>query len=340
MALSILTSAPSNNDLAVQIDTEILMQFSKPIDKFSILNGLSIYTIGSQTWTGLMLSQKDALTSDVKSDAGEISTVEFSVAVSGSNIVIYPITKLLPDKVYFIQVAPGNDATRFVSAITVNDPIYSTACSGDIEILSSFTGKQNTIYRLVFTSQSTFDLLKNGEYDDSFVFLPDDEIIIDKKLKIKLSDYFINSDFAELVCFPAEGLDSLCKITFTTAKYEETTTKSIRIEDKLYNININPLSVIKTFPSPNSINNKQCNPIIIKFNRNILSTQDLQDKIKINKLNLYTGAIHGIGFVYEILGDTLKIFMQSVTQNITITSNDIYRANIATNDIKTIYLTT
>lgn len=324
MSISILSSTPNNGDVSVNIDSSIDLVFSKPVDGFSVLNGITIYSIESQTWTGSMMSQKDALTSDVKSVSGEVSAIEFSVAVSGSNVTILPNQPLKQKTEYFIQLAPGSDVTRFVSAQTFDEPIYSDGASGTINLVSSYTGKTNKIYKLAFSSSTEFDLMIDDIYSDTITFSSGSEILIDNSIRLTIDDLFILGDTATINVYASEGLSSLYKISFITSQYTIEAPTSVRIEDKLYASVLNELKVINSIPAPFSINNKKCNPIVIKFNRAIDSLQDLQSCISIHKVSLDNSSIKKIGYVYELNGSILKIYMQSVLTYSEITDVDVY----------------
>jgi hypothetical protein len=328
MALTVLLSEPQNTDISVPIDTKLKLIFSKPVDKFTVLNGITLYSIGAQQWTGSLLSSKDSLTSDVKSDAGQIDVIDFSVEISGANVDIYPTQKLKQTTQYFLQVAPGNDPTRFTSAQTTDTPIYSVAASGQVHITSAYTGNVATTFQLIFTSATDFDLMVGGIFKDSYSSTLNIPVLLNKEISVSIGAGFIANDTATFNVYPAEGLATLCKIAFTTSNYEETAPKSIKIEDKLYANVLNELKIINTIPAPWSMNNQNVNPIIIKFNRDIDSTQDLLEKIKIHKLNIETGDIKKIKFIPELAGNVLKLYMQSVLKSSEISDNAIYDLDI------------
>jgi hypothetical protein len=328
MALTVLLSTPQNNDISIPIDSEMELIFSKPIDKFTVLNGISIYSIGAQSWTGSLLSTKDSLTSDVRSSAGEINIIEFSASVSGANVTIVPSVALNPNTQYYLQVVPGDDTTRFVSAQTTDDPIYSIAATGTVNILSAYSGIITGVYTLVFTSPTEFDVLFDGIFSNSYTFTPANQITIEDNLTLSVSSGFKANDTATINVYAPEGLDSICKITFTTSQYTSSAPTSIKIEDKLYANAINELKVINTIPPALSVNNSNVNPITIKFNRAIDSTQDLTDKVKIHKVNIETGDIKRIRYVAEINGSIVKLYMQSVEQIAEISESHIYGLDI------------
>ena len=328
MALTVLFSSPQSNDISIPIDSNLELVFSKPIDIFTVQNGISLYSIGAQTWTGALLSSKDSLTSDVKSDAGSINVIEFSATISGSTVTIIPLTPLGTYLQYYLQVAPGNDPTRFISTQTTDAPSYSANAVGQVRILSAYTGKISGIYSLLFTSGTTFDLLLDNIFQDSYTFTYDTELLIDNVLTISISNNFIDGDISTINVYTAEGLDSICKVTFTTSQYTVSTPTSIKIEDKLYNNIVNEFKVVSSIPAAMSINHPTIIPIVIKFNRPPNSVQDLTEKIKIHKLNMETGEIKRVKFLIEILGSTVKIYLHSVMQYTEISDLSIYNLNI------------
>jgi hypothetical protein len=328
MAISVLFSSPSNNDISIPIDTIIELIFSKPVDKFTINNGISLYSIGAQTWTGSAMSSKDALTSDVKSDAGQIDIVEFSTIVSGANVKLYPITKLKPTTQYYLQIAPGNDATRFVSAQTTDAPVYSIGVSGEVNVTSIYMGVTAKVYQLLFTSNTSFDLMIGGIYQDSYNYIHNVPLLINGNLNVSITTGFKENDTATINCYPAEGASTLTKILFTTSNYEQTAPTSIRIEDKLYNNVLNEYKITNTIPAPWSSNNAAINPVVIKFNRTIDNTQEILDKVKVHKMHLETGDLKKIIYVPEINGNVLKLYLQSVSNECEITDNAIYELDI------------
>lgn len=317
MSLNLLTCNINNNDIAIPIDTEIELTFSSHIEKFSALNGISIYSIGSQTWTGSMMSQMDSKTSDVKSKADQVNIVEYSYTVSGSNVYIKPNSNLDQKTKYFIQVAPGSDPSRFVTSSTYDEPIYSyvnQSSNGILEILSPFTGKSNCVYTFTFNSNTKFDLSVDGIYDGEYTFEQYKEIKINKNLRISLNGIFASGDTATVHCYAPVGLSTLTKIAFTTSEYIESTVKSTNIEDKLYSAFLSDFKIISTIPSSMSVNNTRVNPIIIKFNRSIdgSNIQDIVDKIRIFKLNFNNGSTKRINFYPQIKDNILKLYLISV----------------------------
>ena len=324
MALSVLLSDPQNNDASVPIDSTLSLTFSKPVDEYSAINGITLYSMGAQTWTGSLLSTKDALTSDVKSGADQLNIATFSIEVSGANVKIIPSQPLLQTTQYFLQVAPGNDPTRFISAQTTDPPLYSAGTSGNITILSPYTGETTGTYTLLFTSNTTFDLMKNGIFTDSYTFTFGNSIEINKNLTISIDSGFNNGDDATINVYPAEGISGLCKITFTTSNYTTSAPRSIRIEDKLYSNQLDRLKITNTIPGHLSVNNLNINPIVIKFNRPIDPLQDFTDKIKIHKLGLDSGIVKKIIVQPKVVGNILKLYLVATEQISEVSETQIF----------------
>lgn len=318
MALTLLTCNINNNDVSVPIDTQIELTFSSPVDEFSLLSGISLFSIGSQTWTGSLLSQKDSKTSDVKSKADQINMVEYSCSVSGSNIILKPLIKLDKKTKYFIQLAPGKDPSRFLTSFTYDLPAYSYAnqtSNGIMEILSSYTGKINCVYTFNFNSYNQFDLLIDGIYDDTYTFEEYKQLTVNKNLNISFNGAFASGDSISLNCYTPVGLDSMVKIAFTTSDYVEATVKSTNIEDKLYAALLSEFKILSTIPSNMSVNNNRINPVIVKFNKDIsqVNVQDILNGIRIYKLNFKNGSTKKLLFYPKVTGDTLKLYLTSVS---------------------------
>ena len=317
MSLNLLTCNINNNDIAIPIDTEIELAFSAPLEKFSILNGISIYSIGSQTWTGSMMSQMDSKTSDVKSASDQINIVEYSYTISGANVYIKPKKNLDQKTKYYIQFAPGTDPTRFITSATYDDPIYTyanQASNGTMEIVSPFTGKSNCVYTFTFSSSTKFDLSIDGIYENEYKFDQYKEFKVNKNLSISLNGIFSSGDVITVHCYAPLGLSTLAKIIFTTSEYAESTVKSTNIEDKLYSSFLSDFKIISTIPSSMSVNNTRINPIIIKFNRSLdgNNIQDILDKIRIFKLSFNNGSTKRINFYPQVKDNILKLYMISV----------------------------
>lgn len=327
MALTVLLSSPQNNDISIPIDSEMQLTFSKPVDEFTVLNGISIYSIGAQTWTGSLLSSKDSLTSDVKSGSDEIDIIEFSAAVSGANVLITPTKSLNANTQYYLQVVPGEDPSRFLSAQTTDAAIYSLGASGTVNILSAYSGILTGIYTLLFTSPTTFDVLFDGIFSNSYTFSTN-PITIEDNLTLSISSGFKLSDTATINVYAPEGLSTICKITFTTSQYQSDAPTSIKIEDKLYANVVNELKVVNTIPPAFSVNNNCVNPVTIKFNRAIDSMQELSEKIKIHKINIETGDIRRIKYTATVNGAIVKLYLESVEHVAEISDAHIYGLDI------------
>lgn len=315
MALQILSSTPTSNAVSVPIDTKIQLGFNNPVDPFTIPYGVSIYSIGANTMTGPLMSELDVSSYDVKDPFDNISMVEYSYTVSGNDVTLTPLEPLSGGLKYYVQVVPGDDVSRFLSTKTFIDPVYSKAVSshnGEMNVTSSYTGAQEAVYLLSITGSGAFDLMKDNIYQDSLTYEEGVEFIIDKKISASINGEFTVGDTIELVCFPAEGVTSIYKISFTTANYTTATVQSTRIEDKIYKNLINNLKIVSIMPAPFSINNERCNPVIVRFNNTLDPLQDLTDQIKVYKANLETGVARKIVNYYQIQGSTLKIYLVSV----------------------------
>lgn len=315
MAFTVLTSSPANGDQAVPLDTSIQLEFSQPPELFTVQNGISLYSIGAQTWTGSMMSQKDAATSDVKSSTDQITLVECSYSVSGSNVTIKPTSLLQKNTQYYIQIAPGTDTAKVLTAATYDTPIYSYATSGNngvIEITSPYTGASNVVYELLFSSDSGFDLMVDGIYKDSYTFVQFQQFLLNKNINISINGTFGIGDIATINLYTPVGLSTLCKFSFVTSEYTSDVPQSTRIEDKLYKALLDELKVVSTIPPSLSVNNTRVNPIIIKFNKQLDQFQDIASSIKVFKINLETGSAKKINYYPQVNGDTVKIYMVTV----------------------------
>lgn len=337
MALALIDSNIKNNDTAVPIDTEIKLEFSLPLELFSIARGISVYTLGSQTWTGSLLSQMDAKTSDVTSTTDQIELVDYTYKIDGSTVTIKPLTQLNKKTKYFIQIAPGTDPYRFLTTSTFDEASYTyiDASDGIVEITKPYIGKDNLIYTLNFTDTNEFDLSVNDIYVDSYTFNYNEEFLLNKQVHISINGSFEDGDIASLNLYAPQGTDSLIKISFTTSDYVESTVKSINIEDKLLSFNTNNFKIVSTIPSNNSLNNSRINPVIIRFNRDIshLDPYELMEKIRIFKVNLDSGTTKNITFQPRIKGRELKLYMISTNSLSEIGNLPIYEVmnNLAPN---------
>ena len=330
MSFNLLTCNINNNDISIPIDTNIELSFSSPVEEFSVPNGISIYSLSSQTWTGSLMSQMDSKTSDVKSQADQVNIVEYSYTVSGSNVYIKP-NKPLEQKIkYYIQLAPGLDPSRFVTASTYDAPNYNyinpSISTGLVEVTSPYSGKSNCIFTLTFNNQNEFDLSINNIYDGTHRFTQYKEFTINKMLNISINGIFNNGDTVVINCYAPVGLSTINKIAFTTSEYIEATVKSTNIEDKLYASMLSEFKIVSTIPSSMSVNNNRVNPIIIKFNKtlNAVNLSDIVEKIRIFKLNFSNGSTKKITFYPKADGNILKLYMVSVDNLSEITSLPIY----------------
>lgn len=312
MALNVLNITPVDKSINIPIDSTFLVEFDSPIDPFTILNGISIYTIADGLWSGpdtAILENHDGTT-------GDYIQASFSYTLEDNKVFLKPIEPLLKEKTYFITVLPGNDSTRFVSSSTVSDPTYikSTASSGSCEILSSYTGTNNSTFTIDITGVNTVDITKGLEYLGEFTFTPGVELDFGE-LSISLNNLFDIGDQIIINVFKASGVTTIYKTSFETSKYITLTPQSTSLTVPPGNILsqlVTPLKIIGTIPEDLSVNNEKCNPVVIKFNKPIKPDDNIIDKIKIKRTSVDTSVINSISFYYKITNNTLKIFMTNV----------------------------
>lgn len=315
MSLQLLSTSPANNAIDTTIDSKIEIGFNAEIDPFTIPFGISVYSIGPSTMTGPLMAELDVHSSDVNTPFDNISILDYSYEVSGSNVILTPITPFKSQTKYYVQVVPGNDINRFLSLKTFSDVVYSRSDSnddGEVNITSSFTGSTGCTYLLSMGASGTFDLSKDRMYVDSYTFVDGVEFTLDKKINISINGAFSIDDTAEFHVYPASGVEAIYKISFLTTSYKTAIVKSTRIEDKLYKRLVADLKVISIIPSPLSINNERCNPVIIKFSKNLNTAQDFTDLVKVFKADIETGLTRKVTSYCSVNNDTLKIYLVSV----------------------------
>jgi len=309
--LEITSILPLNNSVNIPIDQKITIEFNEPIDIFSIINGISVYTTSDGVWSGPDLSILDTKYSDVLSVSDDYYNVQYTYAVSGNVIEITPSASLLPDRTYYVSVFPGNDVSRYVSTETYADAVYTRVASstGTLAVSSPYVGADNGEYEITITDTDTFDLLFGIEYLGTFTFA--DGIDVDLgNITIKLTGAFDIGDIISVPVFKASGISSLYKVCFTTNKYVTAIPTSQRVDDTDFT-SLSPLSITNTIPKNYSVNNMSCNPITIKFNKDIKADQDLTDKITIQRTDLLTGRIKDLKYRYKINGNILKLYLIS-----------------------------
>ena len=307
--LEILSILPSDKSINIPIDQKIQIVFSEEIDPFSIANGVSLYTSSDGTWTGPELSQLDTPHSDVLDVNNDYNIVNFTSVISNNTITLTPNTNLLEDKTYYLSVFPGEDVTRFISTKTFSTPVLSQACSGIVEITSSYTGAENGTYTLYFNSSNSFDLDFNLVYIDTFTYVDNTELNLGN-IKVKLTGTFQEGDTVEISVFKATSLSSLYKTNFITNKYITAIPTSQRINDYTYT-EATAFNVVNSTPENNSVNNSPSNPITVKFNSNIKLNQDLTNKIDIKRTSLIDGKVKQLNYKYKINNNILKIYLTS-----------------------------
>ncbi len=312
MSLNVLNITPVDKSINIPIDSTFLIEFDSPIDPFTILNGISLYTIADGLWSGpdtAILENHDGTT-------GDYIQASFSYTIEDNKVFLKPIEPLLQEKTYFITVLPGNDSTRFVSLLTVEEPTYikSIPSSGACEILSSYTGIDNSTFTIDITSPSTIEITKGITYLGEYTFTPNEELDIGE-LSMSFNNLFNIGDQIVINVFKASGVSIIYKTSFETSKYITLTPQSTSLTVPPGNILsqlVSPFKIIGTIPEDFSINNEKCNPIVIRFNKPIKIDDNIIDKIKIKRTSVDTSKVSLISFYYRITGNTLKIFMTSV----------------------------
>lgn len=310
--LNILNITPINNSINIPIDSEFLIEFDQPVDPFSIGFGINIYTIGDGIWSGPDLAILDTKL-DTPATYGEFQPYEFSYNINNNRIYIKTSKALMPERIHYISILPGNDATRFVSKPTFSAPVYEriATSSGILEVVSSYVGSENTTYIIDIVGVDKIDVIKGTQYINEFTFTNRQEIDLGD-IKVSLTGTFDIGDTINIDVFKAEGLESIFKTTFTTAKYTTFNPQSQSLTvppGNILNQESIPFKIVKTIPENMSIDNNRYNPITIKFNKNIDTHQNIMDKIRITKTDFTTSKKVDISYYYKINGDTIKIYL-------------------------------
>jgi hypothetical protein len=313
MALNILNITPVDKSINIPIDSSFLIEFDSPVDPFSILSGISIYTISDGLWSG----PDTAILENSGGTTGDYLQSSFNYTIQDNKVFIKSLQPLLAEKTYFITILPGDDATRFISSTTVSEPIYirSIASSGTCEIVSSYIGTTNDTFAIYITAGNKIDVTKGVNYLGEFNYVNGQEVDLGE-LKISLNGTFDIGDGIDINVFKAGGVSSIYKTSFETSKYTTLIPQSQSLTTPPGNILsqlILPLSIVSTIPDNLSANNNKCNPIIIKFNKNISPSDNIEDKINIKRISMDTSRISSISFYYKINNNILKLFMTSVS---------------------------
>lgn len=315
MPLTITSIIPTEAKNDVPIDSSIIIEVSEEIDVFSVANGITLYTESRG-----ILNDKDLIGLDTKYteilDIGEVNTpFPFGYQVNGNTIEITPTVSLIPDTTFYVDIFPGNDVTRYLSKKTVGNPLVISE-SGIIGINSSYTGSADDTFEITFSSSDgitadTVDVAKGITQVLSTQF-ESDKVIDLGELKITLDGTWDVLDSISIPVFKASGPADLYRTNFTTSKYTTISPKSNKIE--YVSDTIAPFNMVSTTPEDMSIGNQTCNPIVIKFNKALKQDQNLTDKIKIKRVDFNTGITKNINQYFKIEGDTVKIYMISVSR--------------------------
>jgi hypothetical protein len=316
MALSVITINPEDGKNDVSIDSTLTIEFDAPVDPFTLVNGINLFVEAAGVWSGPALSQLDTDYSDVLDINDEKAYYPLKYQIVGNTVEILPLVSLMPNKEHFIHIYPGNDASRYISKVTVGTPVITSDLVNSIDIASAYTGVDDNTIDLSFGSSdgSNIDIViayKGGTYINDFPFASGETVDIGE-LKFILTGTFDILDTITIPVIKAEGVSDIYEVKFTTSKYTTVIPRSNKI---IYFGEANaPLTVVKTFPENGSINNQTCNPIIIKFSEALKEDQLLIDKIIIKKERFDNGQTKNIKFYYKIATDTLKIYMLNATR--------------------------
>lgn len=314
MSLNVLTVTPSNNSINIPIDNNIVITFDSNLDPFSILNGITLYTENQGLWSGPDLALLDTKYRDVLDFSTDYVTFPVTYTVTNNTVTLTPTIPLLPNKEYFVSIFPGNNAERFVSTITVQEPEYTRdgTSTGTVNITSSYTGTTNGTYLLTFTGARSFSASFGATYLDDYSFTTDNEVVNLGNIKISFTGTFDSGDIIEIDVVQAGGLSSIVKTSFTTSSL----TTTVPISDKLKELVLDSdLYIVQTIPQNLSINNAKCNPITIKFNKNIDPSQDIINKIIITKKSFDARPEKIVSYYYKITNNIIKIYLTNVVSN-------------------------
>ena len=317
MSLSIFSIDPQNLRIDTPIDSNVVIEFDQPVDPFTIENGISLYVLSEGMWTGPELSTLDSKFSDVLSVGNENTYFQYSYTLNAdmTQVTLVPALGLLPNRKHFVQILPGNDATRYISARTYADPIYTRAAvsTGTISVKSAFIGKANENYVIDFSADATgaintIDVVKSGTYLGSFKTVGDINL---GDITVSFDGSFDVGDSIELDVFPASGVTEIYQTSFTTDEYNTVAVSSFKIES-LDQLMTDPLTIVDIFPKNGSINNQKINPIVIKFNKPLAPNQDLTELLDLTKVSISSGEERKVGFIPVINGNVVKLYLNSV----------------------------
>lgn len=314
MSLNVLTVTPSNNSINIPIDNNIVITFDSNVDPFSILNGITLYTENQGLWSGPDLALLDTKYRDVLDFSTDYVTFPVTYTVTNNTVTLTPTIPLLPNKEYFVSIFPGNNAERFVSTVTVQEPEYTRdgTSTGTVNITSSYTGTTNGTYLLTFTGARSFSASFGATYLDDYSFTTNNEVINLGNIKISFTGTFDSGDVIEIDVVQACGLSSIVKTSFITSSL----TTTVPVSDKLKELVLDSdLYIVQTIPQNLSINNAKCNPITIKFNKNIDPSQDIINKIIITKKSFDARPEKIVSYYYKITNNIIKIYLTNVVSN-------------------------
>jgi hypothetical protein len=304
MDLLALNSTPLTGSISVPLDTKIELEFNQPIDPFTVQNGIVLYTLTSGLWTGPELSILDNQWSDVLDTSGEYTYYPYNFTIEGNKVKITPSISLAADKKYYLTVLPGDNPLRYLSKSTIS--AFTKSSSGAVNALSSYTGSTSATYAITIASSGTLDVLKNGAYLGLFNYIINQPINLGD-ITISLNGTWRHDDTISFECYKAEGTKSILKVDFTTSKYA-TTTPTSTIIHTLSDSTI-PLRVMSTIPDHESVNNTKCNPIVIRFNKELSPDQDVSRYINIRRYDIDDGKSVPLNYYCNITGDTLKVYL-------------------------------
>lgn len=293
MALSVISCNILNNAIDIPIDKVIEITFNQEVDRYTIEQGINIYT--------------DSGLGNNSLDIGiEFSYYDFTYELLGNRVVITTTKPLLKNKKHYISIFPGNDASRFISSLTTSAPIYTRldSSTGTLTIKSAYTGKENATYNIVFIDTNKVSVSdSNGFIGEFLTNVPEVNF---GALSVSFIGAFDIADSIDIDCFKADGLDNILEIKFITSQYNTVLPLSEPLDQTLDYI---PLQIVSISPENLSINNQRCNPIIIKFNKNLDPNQDFSNKIKIKKKNYVSNSNGYVKYIPQIQNNILKLYL-------------------------------
>ena len=294
MILQVLSTLPHQGDNDIAIDSPVIVNFNQAVDKFTIENGVSLYILDNELGYEFL---------------------PYAYTFIGNRLTITP-TSLVPNKKHFLSILPGNDPSRFLSSETISAPIYTRVglSTGTAEILSYFSGVANATFTLVVGANNTVDITKGITYIGSFTYTPDTPISIGE-FSFSLNGIFDEGDEISINCFKAVGVDVIYKVDFDTTEYTTIANGSFEITDEYldsHDIINTSLYIVDSIPENLSVDNIKCNPIVLKFNKDLVQDQDIASKLKITKSEILGSGKRNVEFESVISGNILKIYLKSV----------------------------